>query len=113
MSKLTVTGNGYYTVEQLYQWDTNQVLYIYGVSVSDPEIHIANGDMARSIVVTPTVDEKGVIMVGIPNSLLQKASPLKVYICGYDGSTFKTYYKIDIPVKGRVKPEDYSLTNDK
>ena len=111
MSNITVNKNGFYTVDSLYQWDLNEYLYIYGVNVSDPEIHFTTDNMSKSLVYQPTVDNNGVIKVQIPNSILQKTAPVMVYICGYEGSTFKTYYKIKIPIKPRTKPGDYTLEN--
>lgn len=109
MAKLVVNDNSRYTVDPLFQWDKNQTLYIYGVHVNDPEIHFSNEATVRSIAVIPTVDKEGVIAADIPNSFLQKSGPLKVYICGYERSTFKTYFKIQVPVKARPRPADYTL----
>lgn len=109
MAEVKISENRY-TVDSLFQWDKNQMLYIYGVTgVKSPEIHFANDEMGRTIVRTPSVDSKGVISVEVPNSLLQKSFDIKVYICGYEGETFKTYYKIIVPVKARTKPSDYTL----
>jgi hypothetical protein len=41
--------------------------------------------------------------------MLQKTEPVIAYICGYVGETFKTYYKLEIPVKSRKKPGDYTI----
>jgi hypothetical protein len=108
MSKVEINSDRY-TVDPLFQWDKNQTLYIYGVRVDDPEIHFSNEATVRSIAVIPTVDKDGVIAADIPNSFLQKSGPLKVYICGYERSTFKTYFKIQVPVKARPRPADYTL----
>lgn len=112
MAEIKLESNGYYNVDPLYQWDLNQTLYIYGVSVVNPIIHINNKTMVKSIVCRPTIDKSGVISVKIPNSLLQKSEPICVYICSYVGEDFKTYYKMEIPVKGRPKPADYTLDVD-
>lgn len=108
MADITLRS-GRYTVDPLYQWDLDQVLQIYGLSVSKPEIHLHNNDMERSLVVESTVTTSGVIIVNIPNSVLQKSGKLTVYVCGYEGTTFKTHYKIEIPIKSRKKPADYTL----
>ncbi len=112
MAELVITANGYYKVDPLYQWDLNQILYIYGVNVPTPIIHFTNNGMGASINRYADVDKAGVISVKIPNSLLQKNSPIIAYICGYEGETFKTYYKLEIPVKTRTKPSDYTLEVD-
>lgn len=112
MAKVKVENNRY-TVDSLYQWDLNQVLQIYGLSLpSVPEIHFSNADMDRAIVRPATMDAAGIITVDVPNSMLQKAGKLNVYICDYEGETFRTLYKLEITVKARVKPYDYTLTDD-
>ena len=99
-----------YSVDSLYQWDTNQELKIYGLSMLDPEIHFTNEAMGGSIVVDCTVDESGVISVNIPNSFLTYKYSITVYVSGFEGDTFKTYHKFTIPVKARKRPGDYTLT---
>lgn len=99
-----------YTVDSLYQWDVNQVLKIYGLSLSSiPEIHFTNGAMDRAIVRQATMSSAGVISVGIPNSLLQKPYKITAFICVYDGDTFESLYKIVIPVEARNRPADYTI----
>ena len=106
-----IVENNKYTVESLYQWDLNQVLEIYGLSLeSIPEIHFTNNAMDRAIVKQSTMDDNGVIRVTIPNSLLQTPYKITAYVCTYEGSAFKSLYKIVIPVEARNKPNDYTLS---
>jgi hypothetical protein len=58
------------------------------------------------------MDAAGVITGQVPNSLLQKASRITVYICTYEGSAFKTLYKLEIPVRSRPMPSDYTFEDD-
>lgn len=110
MSNVVVTNNRY-TVDSLYQWDLNQDLVIHGLSLPDfPEIHFTNDAMDRAIVRQATMDEAGVITVKIPNSLLQKPYLIKAYVCRYVGETFQSLYCIEIPVKKRSIPKDYTIT---
>ena len=112
MSKVKVEKNTY-TVEPLYQWDQNQQLTIYGLSLpSLPEIHYTNVAMERAIVRQASMDAAGVITADVPNSLLQKPYTISAFVCVYQGSTFETLYKIDIPVKARTQPADYTLEDD-
>ena len=112
MSIVTVQ-NTRYTADPLYQWDNNQVLEIRGLSLAFvPEIHFVNDNMDRAIVRQARKDGAGVITVDVPNSLLQKAGKLTVYVCGYAGGSFKTFYKLELVVKARVKPSDYTLEDD-
>lgn len=108
MANLVVNGNNY-KVDNLYQWDVNQVLEIHGLSIVEPEIHFANEVMSCAIVGKSTVDNKGIIRADVPNSLLQKPYAITVFICGYEGETFKTYCKVRVPVQARTKPGDYTL----
>ena len=105
--------NKNYTVEPLYQWDINQVLEVRGLSLARvPEIHFSNVAMSRAIVRQATMDAAGVIRVGVPNSLLQTSAALVVHLCDYEGSTFQTLYKLEVPVKARPKPEGYTFQDD-
>lgn len=110
MARVTVTKDRY-TVDKLYQWDKNQVLEIRGLSLpSVPEIHFTNDTMDRAIVRQATMDEAGVIRVDVPNSLLQTPYSITVFVCVYeDDDTFKTLYKILVPVDARPKPNDYVI----
>ena len=112
MAVVNVTKNNY-TVDSLCQWDVNQTLQVYGLSLSTiPEVHFANEAMGRAIVRQATMDSAGVVSVDIPNSLLQKPYTISAYICTYEGDTFRSLYKIDIPVKARTQPADYTLVDD-
>lgn len=112
MATVTVNKNTY-TVEPLYQWDLNQQLEVYGLSLATiPEVHFTNAAMDKAIVRQATMDAAGVIRAEVPNSLLQKPYTILAYICTYAGSTFETQYKLEIPVKGRAKPADYTLVDD-
>lgn len=109
MAKALINSNRY-TIESLYQWDLNQVLKIYGLSLpSTPEIHFTNDAMDKAIVKQATMNSAGIITVDIPNSLLQKPYKIMVYVCIYDGDTFESLYKLEIPVKARSKPADYTI----
>lgn len=109
MAIAKITHNTY-TVDSLYQWDKNQTLEIHGLSLpSVPEIHYSNSDMDRAIVRQAAMDAAGIITAEIPNSLLQKPYKIAAYICIYQGSTFKSLYKIEIPVNARTKPADYTF----
>lgn len=112
MATVTVEKN-IYTVEPLYQWDKNQELVIYGLSLASiPEVHFTNAAMGKAVVRQATMDAAGVIRAEVPNSLLQKPYTIQAYICTYEGSTFETQYKLELPIKARNKPEDYTLEDD-
>ncbi len=105
--------NDRYTVDSLYQWDLNQVLEIYGLSLASiPEIHFTNETMDRAIVRQATMNAAGVISVEVPNSLLQKPYKITAYVCIYEGDTFRSLYAIVIPVTARKKPNDYTIEDN-
>ena len=108
---LCVNFNAYasYVTDSLYQWDINQDLVINGLGLSAaPEIHFSNADMDRAIVRQSSIAD-GVIIVRIPNSLLQSALTIKAYVGVYEGETFKVIETIEIPVIARTKPADYTI----
>lgn len=99
-----------YTVDPLTQWDRGQQLQIFGLSLAQvPEVHFTNGAMQKAIVRQATMDAAGVIYTEVPDSLLQKPYTIQAFVCVYEGETFKTLYAVDIPVKGRPRPADYSI----
>lgn len=105
--------NKTYTVDPLYQWDVNQDLVIRGLSfAAAPEIHFTNASMVRAVRVFSTMDAAGVITARIPNSLLQSSQKVKAHVCTREGDVFKTWYTIEAPVRARVKPADYTITDD-
>lgn len=102
-----------YTAEPLYQWDRNQTLEIYGLSLPRvPEVHFTNNAMGSAIVRQATMDSAGVLTVSVPNGLLQKPYTINAHICVYKGATFETLYTIKIGVKPRVQPADYTIEDD-
>lgn len=108
MSVITVKKNNTYTADDLFQWDTNRVLEIYGLSLSDlPEIHFANSQMSKAIVTQATSYTNGVIVVTIPSVLMEKAIPIRVFVCEHRGEEFISKYAFTLNVKARPKPEDY------
>lgn len=114
MSVLTVKKNNTYTVDDVYQWDTNRELEIHGLNLSSlPEIHFANGRMSKAIVKQVTSFENGIIKVMIPNILLETAIPIRVFICTHNGDEFVSRYSLTINVKERPRPDDYIADNNK
>lgn len=110
---IVVVNKNIYKVDSLYQWDINQALEIQGLSLPTiPEIHFTNDAMDKAIVRQATMDDKGIITVEIPNSLLQKPYKITAYVCIYEDETFKSLYKLEIPVKARKKPMDYTIEDN-
>lgn len=105
--------NGKFSIDKpLYQWDKNITLRIKGLSLpSTPEIHFSNSTMGGAIVKTATVEDD-VVVVTIPNGLLQVINNLKVYVCFYQGEEFTTNYRFILEITPREKPGDYTLQDD-
>lgn len=113
MPVVTITRDNKYIATDVYQWDKNRILEIYGLTFDSlPEIHFYNGSTPEALVKQATIDKTGTIRVEIPNSLLEVAKPLNVYICFHNGEEFTSKYHITINVRGRVKPADYIAEDD-
>lgn len=113
MPVITVKKNNTYTTDELYQWDTNRILEIYGLNLEGlPEIHYANSKMSKALVKLAKSNTNGVIKVDIPNALLETAAPIRVFVCTYEGEEFISRYSFSINVKARPKPEDYYAEDD-
>ena len=109
MVKANFRAYGTYVTDSLYQWDLNQQLRVSGLNlVTAPEVHFANANMARAIVRQAEL-VGGVVVVDIPNSLLQDPLRISAHIGIYEGDTFKTVEVVAIPVIPRARPEDYQL----
>ena len=112
MLKVTVNKKTY-TGDSPYQWDVDQILEVHGLSLATaPEVHFAHDNMHCAIVRQATMDAAGIIRVSVPNSLLQKANRINAYICIREGNTFRSLYKIVIPVNARTKPGDYEYKDE-
>lgn len=101
-----------YVTDSLYQWDLNQDLVINGLNLTTaPEIHFSNANMDRAIVRQSTL-EGGVVTVRIPNSLLQEALTIKAHVGIYEGEVFRTVEIVEIPVRAKARPFDYTMSDD-
>ncbi len=107
MTMISITKDNY-KVGSLFQWDINQTLEIYGLSMSVvPEVHFAHDSSQMAIVQQATMDSAGVIRVDVPDVLLEKPNRLNVFVCTESGDAFQTIHKLTIPVQARPKPVDY------
>lgn len=113
MSVVVIRKNNTYTVNDLFQWDTNRELEIYGLNLPAlPEIHFANSTMDKAIVKQAESYDNGIVRVKIPNILLETPLPIRVFICGYEGEEFISRYSLTVNVKARPKPEDFIAEDD-
>lgn len=98
-----------YATEPLTQWDANQKLNIYGLSVSTtPTILFSN---RKSITAEPVVGSLNAdnISCDIPNGFLTEPYPIFVFVRVKNNATYTTIAKIRIPVIPCCKPDDYEF----
>lgn len=86
-----------------FQWDTNRQLVVEDASIK--EVHFCNRTSDCSLV-CETYSKDGVLLVNVPNILLQTDFRIKVY--AYDGEA--TLHEKCFDVIKRSKPEDYVYT---
>lgn len=90
----------------LYQWDRNRRLEINAADLgTNFEIHCCHKDDKTVLMVEPIIDGD-IVVVNIPNILLQKSGFLRVYIV-CDGDTV---YDSSFYIMARPKPNDYAYT---
>ena len=108
-------------IDHYTQWDIDQKLKIVvydadsGLLKNAPYIHFANVKSTEALVVRSTVEGTDMIVVDVPNSLLQESWPLLVYVYlndNLDAHSQKTIIKIEIPVHKRVRPSDYEYVEN-
>ena len=109
MIKASFNTYSSYVTDSLYQWDTGQELRIEGLHIgTNPEVHFTNSAMGKSIVRQAELDN-GVVVVNIPNSILQYPLDIKAYIGVYNDSSFNVIETVVIPVIPQEKPENYAF----
>lgn len=113
MFDVIIDRNKRYKADDFFQWDTHVMFNIYGLSLGRaPEIHFAKTGMNEAIVKQSEMSRDGIITVQMPDVMLQTTSPIKIYICGYDGEEFRTWYSLELKVNARLKPADYIAEDD-
>lgn len=102
------------TTENLYQWDTYQMLQLSGVDfgVATPKVHFANKKSSVALVVSGVFNDDGSVKVSIPNSLLTEKYDILAYVYTSTGLTGKTIKSITIPIISRLKPSEYTQPTD-
>lgn len=102
------------TTENLYQWDTYQILKISGIDFGGvtPKVHFANKKSTVALVVSGVFTDDGGVKVSIPNSLLTEKYDILAYVYTNTGLTCKTIKSITIPIISRLKPSEYTQPTD-
>lgn len=93
-----------------YQWDTGQVLRVYGLNdvTTDAviEAHFCDRTCERAIVRLATRNGD-YYQAPIPNILLENEYDINVFLYVIDGDCKYTTRKVKIPVNKRKRPEDF------
>ena len=110
------------SIDEFSQWDTNRIMYIDWEHSCEPIFQFGNTKSDRLLVVKGRItgDKPNKIAeVNVPNILLQQAYPIIGFVyleSEVDGNenyyTGKTAYNFKIPVRAKLKPDDYKYTEN-
>lgn len=107
-------GEKYAEVCGLVQWDYGQYLQISGISIDEREVevHFSEG-RHQALIAMADVIKSGTIKVRIPDILLKSGNEIKAYVYLADAESGKTVRIVNMPVKRRPKPDDYTDPKEK
>ena len=93
----------------LVQWDYGQILQIEGLKEIDhAEVHFAVKECNAKAEIRIATIEENRILADIPDKLLEVGKDLIAYVYIADAMSGKTVRIIELPVKKREQPGDYS-----
>lgn len=95
----------------LYQWDTGRKILINNGGDGISEVHFAH-DEDESALSVAVEEADGQLTAAVPDILLQQDGTLRVWAVACTSDGRQTMHNAYIPVRGRVKPEDYVYTPD-
>lgn len=94
----------------LYQWEIGRQLQITPVqNMRVDSVHLSNPNDLNALVVKPK-EKDGILVVDIPNILLQSGSNLAVYSVNVSPDYVETLRECIFTVRQRPKPSDYVYT---
>lgn len=100
-------------IHNFTQWDVNQTITVKDLEFEGtPIFHFSNKNCNRALGVKPTINEDGSITAKVPNSLLQKALPLEIYLYIKTNQSGTTIRHSTIEINSKPKPVDYEYTNN-
>jgi hypothetical protein len=95
-----------YDVYAFYQWDYGQQLQISGLTLEPTvEVHFAKPNTPAIVMLGETT--ASITTVKVPDSILQYAGEMSVYIYVATPTTAYTYKAITFQVRARERPRDY------
>lgn len=94
----------------LYQWDTGRIAVVRpDTDAVIHEVHFTNKNMSYAYVVS-TYEKDGVVLVAIPNAILQQENNVICYEITKTDSGEMTVAQTDLTMHKRNKPQDYAYT---
>lgn len=98
----------------LVQWDYGQILQIEGLKgIDHAEVHFAVKECSAKAEICIATIEENRILADIPDKLLEVGKDLIAYVYIADAMSGKTVRIIELPVKKREQPGDYSTPSGK
>ena len=98
----------------LTQWDYGQILKISGVDApAGTEVHYAANRSSCDAIITVAELKEGNLYSAIPNKLLETGEDIRAYVYVADPDKGETVRTIEMPVKRRKRPGDYSAPAEK
>lgn len=114
MFDIIATDNLGKPIEYLTQWDLNQTIYLRDLGFTKaPVVHFCNANSSFAYTVESTLSS-GVLQVSVPNILLQEDLKIFAYVYKYENSNSEgtTLHLAQIPVRAKVRPQDYVFTEN-
>lgn len=98
----------------LVQWDYGQILQIEGLKgIDHAEVRFAVKECSAKAEICIATIEENRILADIPDKLLEVGKDLIAYVYIADAMSGKTVRIIELPVKKREQPGDYSTPSGK
>ena len=96
----------------LVQWDMGVTVRVSGVESSPtPKVHMSQSGRDKAVIVSSSAQNGG-IQFTVPSVILQKGTPIVVYLYYGSGSNARSKYSFTIPIIPRLMPADYSADGD-
>lgn len=94
----------------LYQWEVGRQIQIFPSGrLKVDQVHFSHLGDADALVVVPTVKD-GMIIVDVPNIMLQSGQNIVVFIVDVAEDCVETLRTCTLPVRRRGRPSDYVYT---
>lgn len=116
MFELNIYDENENILNHFTQWDMGRKITIKNALLSElpqaPTVHFANSKMQEALVVLSSFDADNNVVADVPNTILETALPVIIYVYTTDRSCGKTVYTITVPVKSKKKPSDHTYVEN-